>query len=244
MLDVESEIEYSKNFNKKLVLKKPIAPLSSKMSCNERAKVDEYEIACEAGDEDENVAKTQSNVISEAKIAVMTAKEKQNMVRVDEDEEKPSRLKAPTRKSSSTPLKQVINRLDVLRGGGRREGAKAKQSKHTSNIENNNGTTSTIPVTPNPVKAIKKASNDSDKTNNNSNDDNEETGNNVGRCGVDKLKEENHVKYSTLPMVNRQKHKRTISVPQRTTADGTKIFYLCDVPKKLRKGLFRFASVF
>lgn len=52
------------------------------------------------------------------------------------------------------------------------------------------------------------------------------------------------VKYSTLPLINKSK-KRSISIPQRVTQDGTKIYYLCDLPKNIRKGslLFMFSLI-
>lgn len=44
------------------------------------------------------------------------------------------------------------------------------------------------------------------------------------------------IKYSTLPIVSKSKHKRSISIPQRITQDGTKISYICDLPKSIKKG--------
>ena len=90
------------------------------------------------------------------------------------------------------------------------------QTKESENTNNNET------VTVNSNKKDSKPKDDSDG-NNNSDD-----------------KVDCQIKYSTLPMVNRQKHKRTIAIPQRTTSDGTRIFYLCDLPKKIKKGFFLF----
>lgn len=219
LLDVESEIEYSKNFNKKLVMAKPTSPVKKNSTINANV---EYEIACEAED-DEN----DDNV----KFAVMTEKEKREMVRVESKEETPTRLNnvkqnpSTSSASSSTSIQSIQgkgyhkSRLDILRRGN---GKNKKLNKIISNTVNNNETTSFIE---------EENSNNSDD-NNNSNDDNEtdEAKNDEGE------KSAVLIKHSSLPMVNKQKHKKTISIPQRVTADGTKIFYLCDLPKKLRKG--------
>lgn len=212
LLDVVNEIEYSKNFNKKLVPKQPAATARKE----QRVRVD-YEIACEAGDDkaDGTTAKT----------GILTENEKRNMVRADEDEERPSKVQP----KKSNALKQVINRIS---GGG----TTGRRTNLSCNIENNNETTSTrvvLPAAKDPLKAIIKSSNEPADDNNNSNDDNEEP-------GSSKTEE---LKYSTLPMVNNRKHKKTIAVPQRITADGTKIFYICDVPKKLRKGSLTFSFI-
>ena len=47
----------------------------------------------------------------------------------------------------------------------------------------------------------------------------------------------NNAKYSTLPMASKKRDgKKTLSIPQRTTSDGTHIYYICDLPKRLQKG--------
>lgn len=224
LLDVESEIEYSKNFNKKLVMTKP----PTKNSSN---KIVEYEIACEA--ECDDVPQNDYDD-TPVKFGVMTESDNKNLVRVEGKEETPSRLNIKTKKpkpsTSSSPLnldvtvtaKKNKSRLDFLR-------VREKKLNKLSNTVNNNETTSTL------SEAAKTTSNDSDD-NNNSNDDNE---NDEGEKSA-----ENIIKYSSLPMLNRNsKHKKTISIPQRVAADGTKIFYLCDLPKKLRKGSHSFFSL-
>lgn len=46
---------------------------------------------------------------------------------------------------------------------------------------------------------------------------------------------QNETKFSTLPLMSRSKQK-ILAIPHRITPDGTKIFYVCDLPKKIRKG--------
>lgn len=48
-------------------------------------------------------------------------------------------------------------------------------------------------------------------------------------------------KFSTLPMMSKSKQK-ALTIPHRITPDGTKIYYLCDLPKKIRKGFKHFFS--
>ena len=50
---------------------------------------------------------------------------------------------------------------------------------------------------------------------------------------------QNESKFSTLPTTKKSKQKRLIAIPQRITPDGTNIFYICDLPKKIRKGLIK-----
>lgn len=171
LLNVESEIEYSKNFNKKLILKK--SPLPKIKSESESYEV---EIASEAAaDEVENQPTTTANV------KVMTESDKQDKIRVSGKEE------LPEKKSSIIFARKRFMREKI-------------------NLENNNGSD--------------KFESNADGNNNPNNDD---------------------VKYSTLPMISKSKHyKRSISIPQRVTQDGTKIYYLCDLPKSIRKGCFFF----
>lgn len=213
LLNVESEIEYSKNFNKKLVLKK--SPAKSKSKANQ----EEYEIACEAADENGEESADDSHV----KIGIMTESDKKFMIRVNGKEETPcvpndvedsqtksGKLSASVlflKKSNSvkkSPKKSKC-RLSMFK-------LKTKIPEEANNVNNNETTNFKL-----------ETGDDSDGNNNNDDD-----------------KIDGQVKYSTLPMVNKQKHKRTISIPQRTTADGTQIFYLCDLPKKLRKGFLKF----
>lgn len=176
----------------------------------ERAGKVEYEIACEAGGDDDET--DGGNV--HARTAIMTEKEKRNMVRVDE--ERPSKVQSP-----------LFDRLRRSVGGGK--------AKKQSNIENNNETApASARAISSCVKTIIKAS---DEDNNNSGNDDNETEDVRQQPGSSRT----DVKYLSLPLVNNRKHRKTIAVPQRITADGTKIFYLCDVPKKLRKGLTQFS---
>lgn len=225
LLDVESEIQYSKNFNKKLVMTKPPVRISSGKN------VVEYEIACEAECDDGKKSEIRHDDDDNVKFAVMTEKEKREMVRVESKEETPSRLNVkqnPSTSSSSSihGKKEYKSRLDFLRGNN-------KKLNKFSNTVNNNETTSFIEKA-GASSSMRTMSNDSDD-NNNSNDDNETTDDskNEGEKNVERLQ---LIKHLSLPMVNKHKHKKTISIPQRITADGTKIFYLCDLPKKLRKG--------
>lgn len=214
LLNVESEIEYSKNFNKKLVLKK--SPAKSKSKANQ----EEYEIACEAADEtgDESGADD-----SQVKIGIMTESDKKFMIRVNGKEETPcvpsvEDSQSNSEKSATAVLfpkkssnvkrspKKPKSRLNMFK-------TKMKVPETTINVNNNEQT----------VKP--ETSDDSDGNNNN-----------------DKF--HGQVKYSTLPMVNKSKHKRTIAIPQRTTSDGTQIFYICDLPKKLKKGFLNLSRYF
>jgi hypothetical protein len=209
LLNVESEIEYSKNFNKKLVLKK--SPAKSKPK-KEKAKTnqDEYEIACEAADAEET---GEESSVDDAQVKIMTETDKKFMIRVNGKEETPCHVEAdePQEKSKKSVLflKKTSNvkkspkkpkcRLSMFRK------ALNKDAETGNNVNNN--------------ELTDKTGDESDGNNNNDDD-----------------KVDSQVKYSTLPMVNKQKHKRTIAIPQRTTSDGTQIYYLCDLPKKLKKG--------
>ena len=214
LLNVESEIEYSKNFNKKLILKKSPAKSKCKKKekkekVTEKVNQDEYEIACEAADDTEEESGVDDGP---AKIGIMTETDKKNMIRVNGKEETPC---VPTTQVNTKPSKKsskkkslnlfLIKQRDYVPP----EKVRGRKSSEHNSI-NNNAQISLV---------NEGISEESDGNNNN--DDN---------------KPDDIVKYSTLPMVNKQKHKRTIAIPQRTTSDGTKIFYLCDLPKKLQKG--------
>lgn len=212
LLNVESEIEYSKNFNKKLVLKKSPAKKKDKAKTEE-----EYEVACEADETGDESGVDESQV----KIGIMTETDKKFMIRVNGREETPSLPSIDADESKSQkPKKPTVNSLSFLSKAKqspkkiktRLSKFKNKETQGASNVNNND--TIKIPE-------------DSDGNNNNDDD-----------------KADDQVKFSTLPMVNRHKHKRTIAIPQRTTSDGTQIFYICDLPKKLKKGSFGFFSSF
>lgn len=208
LLNVESEIEYSKNFNKKLVLKK--SPTKNKSKANQ----EEYEIACEAADEtgDESVADD-----SHVKIGIMTESDRKFMIRVNGKEETPSvpnvedsQIISEKPATSVLFLKKSKNVKESPKKSKGRLGIFRPKTKETetTNFVNNNETT-----------IEHETGDDSDGNNNNDND-----------------KIDGQLKYSTLPLVNKNKHRRTIAIPQRTTSDGTQIFYICDLPKKLKKG--------
>jgi hypothetical protein len=42
---------------------------------------------------------------------------------------------------------------------------------------------------------------------------------------------------STLPLLHKGKYKKSIAIPKIQTSDGTNIYYICDLPKKIQKGL-------
>lgn len=207
LLNVESEIEYSKNFNKKLVLKKSPAKKKDKGKADQ----EEYEVACEADETGEESGADDSQV----KIGIMTETDKKFMIRVNGREETPSVPSIDADESKPQKPKKPVNSLSFLSKAKqspkkirtRLSKFKNKETQGASNV-NNNDTSGTI-----------KLPEDSDGNNNNDDD-----------------KVDGQVKFSTLPMVNRHKHKRTIAIPQRTTSDGTQIFYICDLPKKIKKG--------
>lgn len=220
LLNVESEIQYSKNFNKKLVIKKSPSKNKSKAKEKNRVDQDEYEIACEAADADET-GEESSNDDAQVKIGIMTETDKRFMIRVNGKEETPcvpeidaekAKKCVPSPKKSSNTKKSPKKpkcRLSMFKNKN-----KQPEPNQCSNNVNNNE----------PSVDKKCATGDESDGNNNSDD-----------------KIDVPVKYSTLPMVNRQKHKRTIAIPQRTTSDGTQIYYLCDLPKKLKKGFFLYS---
>jgi hypothetical protein len=152
----------------------------------------------------------------------MTESDKKHMIRVNGKEELPCvDSKEKTKKANNrsvlflkkSPKKTSKNRKFVESPAV----AVASQCASNNNNNNNDSANTSIGIDNEPSTSGVKADDSSDGNNN---------------CGDD-----NNVKYSTLPMVNKQKHKRTIAIPQRTTADGTKIFYVCDLPKKMKKGV-------
>lgn len=177
LLNVESEIEYSKNFNKKLIIKKSTLP-----KIKSESESFDVEIASEAADAESVNQPTTNNKLKEEKVEVMTEKDKRDMIRVSGKEE------LPEKKSSIIfARKRFMREKNILENNNEDD----KSDKFESNADGNN----------------------------NPND---------------------NVKYSTLPMINKSKYKRSISIPQRVTSDGTKIYYLCDLPKSIRKGCFIF----
>ncbi|CAO1303380.1 unnamed protein product [Diamesa tonsa] len=210
LLNVESEIEYSKNFNKKITYNKKVNESNTKSPKHKvKGNQDEYEIAYEAADEvtvDEKCTE----------IGVMTEIDKKFMIRVNGKEELPcveNTEKIPI-KTETTSTKKPKSRLNFLKPKITND---IKLNSVDQCLSNNNIITNNIITT----TTIKKERDGETSDDNNNSDD--------GKAA--------NIKFSTLPMVNKNKHKRTISIPQRTTADGTQIFYICDVPKKLQKEL-------
>lgn len=209
LLNVESEIEYSKNFNKKITYNKKVTETNTKSPKHKvKGNQDEYEIAYEAADEvtvDEKCTE----------IGVMTEIDKKFMIRVNGKEELPcveNTEKIPI-KTEPTSTKKPKSRLNFLKP----KTNDIKLNSADQCLSNNNIISNNINTTTTTIK--KERDGETSDDNNNSDD---------GKAA--------NIKFSTLPMVNKNKHKRTISIPQRTTADGTQIFYICDVPKKLQKG--------
>lgn len=208
LLNVESEIEYSKNFNKKLVLKKSPAKSKSKSKVNQ----DEYEIACEAADADETGEEPIAEDV-QAKIGIMTETDKKFMIRVNGKEETPCVPDEPQETSKKSVL--FLKKSSNVKKSPKKPKCRLSMFKNKNKVPESGGNNVN-----NNEPTTDKTGDESDGNNNNDDDD----------------KVDGQVKYSTLPMVNKQKHKRTIAIPQRTTSDGTQIFYLCDLPKKLKKG--------
>lgn len=213
MLNVESEIEYSKNFNKKLVLKKSPAKCKAKSKDKKKGDQDEYEIACEAADAEETGEESGADD-AHVKIGIMTESDKKFMIRVNGREETPSVPSVDADKSKKP--------LGILKKSIK---SPKKPKCRLSMFKNKNKLPEPNNVNNNEPEEKRETGDESDGNNNND-------------------KEDEQVKYSTLPMVNKQKHKRTIAIPQRTTSDGTQIYYLCDLPKKLKKGFFGFFLFF
>lgn len=227
LLNVESEIEYSKNFNKKLVLKK--SPAKSKCKDKDKSKVnqDEYEIACEAADETGEESGVDDGSV---KIGIMTETDKKFMIRVNGKEETPCVPSVDADEPNDKTNKKSTASVLFLKKASNVKKSPKKPKCRLSMFRNKNKTPEATNVINNNEPTASAAS----STNQKVETDDESDGNNNN--GDDKV--DCQVKYSTLPMVNKQKHKRTIAIPQRTTSDGTQIFYLCDLPKKLKKGFF------
>jgi hypothetical protein len=221
LLNVESEIEYSKNFNKKLVLKNSPAKGKSKDKDKAKGDQDEYEIACEAADE----TGEESADDREVRIGIMTEKDKKNMIRVNGKEETPSVPSVDTEVVAETSKKPVPSVLFLKKQSNAKKSPKKPKCRLSMFKNKNKVPESTNSINNNePSASIKERNETGDESDGNNNNDDD--------------KVDGQVKYSTLPLVNKQKHKRTIAIPQRTTSDGTQIFYLCDLPKKLKKGFF------
>jgi hypothetical protein len=186
LLNVESEIEYSKNFKKKLALKKSPAKKSKSIKNHIM-----YEIAAEAAAEE---CASLCVDIKDVKIGIMTESDRKNMIRVNGKEELPFEEEKVEKNDENFNKKSPERMLH--------ECASNNNSIEAVNSENK--------------KKITKDFDESDGNNN---------------CG-------DNLKFSTLPMINKQKNKRAIAIPQRITSDGTKIYYLCDLPKKFKKGFF------
>lgn len=187
---------------------------------------DEYEIACEAADETNDESVVDNGPV---KIGIMTESDKKFMIRVNGKEETaclPSvdseEAPAPTKKSTPSVLflKKVSSNVTKAQ---KKPKCRLSMFKNKNKLPENINSSNNNELTSSALE--KKETGDESDGNNNNDDD----------------KVDGQVKYSTLPLVNKHKHKRTIAIPQRTTSDGTQIFYLCDLPKKLRKG-FSFFS--
>jgi hypothetical protein len=188
------------------------SPAKSRSKSKEKSKVDqdEYEIACEAADADET-GEESSVDDGQAKIGIMTETDKKFMIRVNGKEETPC---VPTVDKEEKSKKSVL----FLKKTSNVKKSPKKPKSRLSMFKNKNNVAETANVNNNDLKTDK-TEDESDGNNNNDDD-----------------KVDEPVKYSTLPMVNKAKHKRTIAIPQRTTSDGTQIYYICDLPKKLKKG--------
>lgn len=191
------------------------SPMKTTSKNKEKKKVDqdEYEIACEAGDETSEKFMTDE---SQVKIGKMTERDKKLMIRVSSSEVF-GREESPIVQNSKKPSTLILNKSSDVKKSPKKPkyrlglfSCKNKTLESTSVANNNQQAADGQPET-----------------------GNESDGNNNSDSKLD-----GQIKYSTLPLVNRHKHKRTIAIPQRTTSDGTQISYLCDLPKKLRKGPF------
>lgn len=210
LLNVESEIEYSKNFNKKLNLKKsPLKGRNPTRKTTEKVEQEIYEIASEADDIDAGV--DSRNV----KICLMTDIDKKNMIRVNGKEELPC-VEGKSKKASSSKSISFLRKPFETKKSLKKP-IKYRETESTSNNNNN------ILLKTCFSKSSKNQQNDVDESDTNNNCDDKESAN---------------FKYSTLPLVNKQKQKKNIAIPQRVTSDGTKIYYLCDLPKRVKKGQY------
>ena len=186
------------------------SPTKNKCKSKEKPKAEneEYEIACEAADAEETGEESSADDV-QAKIGIMTEIDKKFMIRVNGMEETPC---VPTVDPEEKSKKSV---LFLKKISSVKKSAKKPKCRLSMFNSKSKGSETTNNVNNNELKTDK-----TDDGNNNKDDD----------------KVDGQVKYSTLPMVNKQKHKRTIAIPQRTTSDGTQIYYICDLPKKLKKG--------
>lgn len=198
LLNVESELEYSKNFQKKITTSK--TPKTPTKKCKpkvvkpkgKKSDLEEYEIADDATELNE-CGGTEEVV----KIGIMTETDKKFMIRVNGKEELPNEPTVSYSKKLE-PEKKTEGKLKFLNFK-----LKGKKSVDHS-ISNNNG------------QFNGSSEPSSDKITNDRN---------------------NNAKYSTLPMASKKRDgKKTLSIPQRTTSDGTHIYYICDLPKRLQKG--------
>lgn len=218
LLNVESEIEYSKNFNKKLVLKKIPPKANKKIKSTKQKELskteqDVYEIACEAADADDIHSTDEAEFVK-----ILTESDKKHMIRVNGKEELPCVEEKQKKSCKALFLKKSSD--------SKKSPKKSKFSAYKNKINESSDQC----VSNNNVNII---NSDCHETTTEKESKDESDGNNNRD---EKLA--NELKFSTLPMVKKQKNKRTISIPQRITPDGTKIFYICDLPKKIKKGLF------
>jgi len=218
LLNVESEIEYSKNFNKKLSAKK--SPMKGKNKSKQKTEQEIYEIGSEAADED---IETAIDISSNMKIGIMTENDKKNMIRVNGKEELPcvDNKEDKTKKNSNNRSLSFLKKsFECKKSPKKANKSKIIESTCTSNNINNNNP---VVDTANNVHNFRTGNESLTK-------DESDGNNNCDEKGAD------HVKYSTLPLMNKQKFKKAIAIPQRITPDGTKILYLCDLPKKIKRG--------
>ena len=199
LLNVESELEYSKNFQKKITTSKlPTKKAKPKADKGKKCDPDEYEIADDATELNECGGDEEI-----VKIGVMTETDKKFMIRVNGKEELPDELPVVTFSKKSENVKINESKFKFLNFK-----LKSKKSDEQS-ISNNNKTCQLSRHNAATAQSSDKHTNDRN----------------------------NNTKYSTLPMASKKKDgKKTLSIPQRTTSDGTHIFYICDLPKKLQKG--------
>lgn len=221
LLNVESEIEYSKNFNKKLSCAKK-SPLKGKNKSKAKTEQEIYEIGSEAADDDD--IETAIDISNSIKIGIMTENDKKNMIRVNGKEELPcvDDKDDKTKKCSNNRSLSFLKKSFECKKSPKKAN-KSKIIESSNNINNNNNTDDTA----------------NNGTRNESLTNDESDGNN--NCDE---KEADNVKYSTLPLMNKQKLKKAIAIPQRITPDGTKILYLCDLPKKVKRGWQSFSISF
>ena len=201
LLNVESELEYSKNFQKKITTSKtPTKKCKPKVvkSKEKKSDLEEYEIADDATELNERAGDEET-----VKIGIMTETDKKFMIRVNGKEELPDEPTVSYSKKSE-PTKCNESKFRFLN-------FKLKGKKPEENsISNNNSQCSQLNR---PNGSLEPSS---DKSTNDRN---------------------NNAKYSTLPMASKKRDgKKTLSIPQRTTSDGTHIYYICDLPKRLQKG--------